>query len=305
MDAIRRFIDFCGPAVYVVMFFLAAYLVYKAGWENINFSLSDEELTGWAALSAFCAGVATVVSYFSGPMLNFGDISRYVHSQKAVKKGNFLGLPINFLLFSVLVVVTASATVPVYGRLITDPVETIAELDNTAAMVLGALTLMIATVGINIVANFIAPAFDFSTIAPKKISWRLGGMIAALGSILLMPWKLYNSPEIIHYTLDTLAAFIGPLFGVLIAFFYIVNKSPIDVEALFDSKENGRYYYNRGVNTNAVIAVGVAATVGVLIVLIPVFNALATYTWFIGAGLAGVIFFLLEKKNQGVEKGIE
>jgi NCS1 family nucleobase:cation symporter-1 len=29
-------------------------------------------------------------------------------------------------------------------------------------------------------------------------------MIAAVGSILLTPWNLFNSPELIHYTLDVL-----------------------------------------------------------------------------------------------------
>ena len=66
--------------------------------------------------------IALVVSYFSGPMLNFGDFARYGKSFEAVKKGNFLGLPVNFLVFSLLVVVTAAATVPVFGELITDPV---------------------------------------------------------------------------------------------------------------------------------------------------------------------------------------
>ena len=34
--------------------------------------------------------IAIVVSYFSGPMLNFGDFSRYGRSFEAVKKGNLL-----------------------------------------------------------------------------------------------------------------------------------------------------------------------------------------------------------------------
>ena len=84
---------------------------------------------------------------------------------------------------------------------------------------------MIATIGINIVANFVSPAFDFSNVNPQKISWRMGGMIAAVGSVLLTPWNLYSSPEVIHYTLDTLGAFIGPLFGVLIADFYLVKQA--------------------------------------------------------------------------------
>ncbi len=46
-------------------------------------------------------------------------------------------------------------------------------------------------------------------------------MIAAVGSVLITPWNLYNNPEVIHYTLETLGAFIGPLFGVLIADYYL------------------------------------------------------------------------------------
>ena len=58
-----------------------------------------------------------MVSYFSGPMLNFGDFARYGRTFKAVKRGNLLGLPVNFLFFSLLTVITASATVPVFGEL--------------------------------------------------------------------------------------------------------------------------------------------------------------------------------------------
>jgi len=300
MESIRKFIDFCGPAVYIVMAVLAIYLVSEAGWDNVNLNLSDHRLTGFAVLSTFCAAVATTVSYFSGPMLNFGDISRYGKSQKAVKIGNFLGLPLNFLVFSIMVVLTASATVPVYGRMITDPVDTIAELDNTYAIAFGALTLLIATVGINIVANFIAPAFDFSTVAPKMISWRMGGMIAAAGSIFLTPWNLYNSPDTIHYTLDTLAAFIGPVFGVLIAYFYVINRGDLNIPALFDSSPSGAYWYSKGFNVNSVIAICVAAVVGIVIVVVPTFEDAATYTWFIGAILAGVLVILLENIRPSV-----
>ena len=93
MDSIRKFIDFCGPAVYVVMFLLAGYLVIEAGWENIDFNLADGgiTLTGWAVLPVLLSAIALVVSYFSGPMLNYGDFARYGKSFAAVKKGNFLG----------------------------------------------------------------------------------------------------------------------------------------------------------------------------------------------------------------------
>ena len=106
MESIRRFIDFCGPDVYVVMFMLCGYLIYKAGWSAIDLTLGDVKYSGFDAVPVMLGAIALVVSYFSGPMLNFGDFSRYGKSFAAVKKGNFLGLPLNFLVFSVLVVVT-------------------------------------------------------------------------------------------------------------------------------------------------------------------------------------------------------
>jgi NCS1 family nucleobase:cation symporter-1 len=296
METIRKFIDFCGPAVYVVMIALAGYLIYKAGWSHIDLNLGDVKYHGWDALPIMLGAIALVVSYFSGPMLNFGDFSRYGKTFRAVKTGNFLGLPINFLFFSILTVVTASLTIPVFGKLITDPVETVSRIDSTFAIVLGALTFAIATIGINIVANFISPAFDFSNVSPQKISWRAGGMIAAVGSVLITPWNLYNNPDVIHYTLETLGAFIGPLFGVLIADFYLIRKQKVVVDDMFTMAPEGRYYYSKGYNPAAVIATVVGAVVAVFPVLapgVPGMHTTAQYSWFIGMGLGFLTYLAL------------
>jgi nucleobase:cation symporter-1, NCS1 family len=308
MEAIRRFIDFCGPAVYVVMFILCGYLIYKAGWGAIDLNLGAVKYTGLDSIPVMLGAIALVVSYFSGPMLNFGDFSRYGKSFAAVKKGNFLGLPVNFLVFSVLVVVTASLTLPVFGELLTDPVQTVARIDSTFAIVLGALTFTIATIGINIVANFISPAFDFSNVSPQRISWRAGGMIAAVGSVLITPWNLYNNPEVIHYTLETLGAFIGPLFGVLLADFYLVRKQKVVVDDLFTMAESGKYWYTKGYNKVAVIATVAGAVLAALPVLLAGsvygMHTAAQYSWFIGCGVALGLYRVLAVRDRFVAESV-
>ncbi|RFZ50959.1 nitrate reductase [Mycobacterium liflandii] len=301
MEAIRKFIDFCGPAVYVVMFALSGYLISKAGWAAIDLNLGDVRYSGWDAIPVMLGAIALVVSYFSGPMLNFGDFSRYGRSFGAVRKGNFLGLPLNFLLFSLLVVVTASLTVPVFGELITDPVQTVARIDSTFAIILSASTFTIATIGINIVANFISPAFDFSNVNPQRISWRTGGMIAAVGSALITPWNLYNHPDVIHYTLETLGAFIGPLFDVLIADYYLVRKQHVVVDDLFSLSHDGTYWYRKGYNPAAVIATAVSAAIAMVPVLASDVYGMYTaaeYSWFIGCGVALVVYYLLATRGR-------
>jgi NCS1 family nucleobase:cation symporter-1 len=296
METIRRFIDFCGPAVYVVMFLLTGYLIYRAGWGAIDLSLGEVKHTGLASIPVMLGAIALVVSYFSGPMLNFGDFSRYGRSFAVVKRGNLLGLPVNFLVFSVLVVVTTSLTLPVFGELITDPVATVARVDSTFAIVLGALTFTVATIGINIVANFISPAFDFSNVSPQRISWRAGGMIAAVGSVLITPWNLYNSPEVIHYTLEVLGAFIGPLFGVLIADYYLVRKQKVVVDDLFTMSPDGLYHYRKGYNPKAIAATAAGAIVAVVPVLVPALAPAAQYSWFIGMAVGLAVYALASKR---------
>ena len=132
--------------------------------------------------------------------------------------------------------------------------DTVSRIDSTTAVVLGALTFMIATIGINIVANFVSPAFDFSNVAPQHISWRTGGMIAAVGSIFITPWNLYNNPEVIHYTLDILGSCIGPLFGILIADYYLVRKQVVKVDDLYTMSPKGAYWYQNGYNRKAIWA---------------------------------------------------
>jgi len=296
MEAIRQFIDWAGPAVYVVMIALAVYLVTQAGLSNVSLTLGEVKYRGWDALPVMINAIALVVSYFSGPMLNFGDFSRYGKSFDAVRNGNFWGLPVNFLGFSLLTVITTSSTIPVFGHLIIDPVETVSRIDNTYAVVLGAFTFMTATIGINIVANFVSPAFDFSNVAPKLISWRMGGMIAAVGSVFITPWNLYNNPEVIHYTLDILGAFIGPLFGILIADFYIVKKQQVDVDDLYTMSPGGRYWYNGGYNKYAVMAVIPSALVPMICAIVPGLAVLANFTWFIGVGLGFGLYIMLTRR---------
>ena len=208
---------------------------------------------------------ALVVSYFSGPLLNFGDFSRYGKSMGEIRRGNRWGLPFNFLLFSIVTVVIVSGTQSLFGKMITDPIETVSMVGNDVAVAIGLLTMITATIGINIVANFVSPAFDFSNCSPQKISFRAGGMIAAVGSVLLTPWNLFQSPELIHYTLDVLGSFIGPLFGILIADFYLIKRSKVYVDDLFNDTPKGRYWYRGGFNPKAIAAL--LPSVGICLVI--------------------------------------
>ena len=291
MEIIRKFIDFAGPAVYVVMVSLAIWIVTKAGWKNISFSLSDKSLTSSQVVWEMILATALVASYFAGPTLNFSDFSRFCKSFKDVKKGNFLGLPINFLFFSIVSVIIVSATDPVYGKLITNPVDLVSKINNTTALLLGAFTFVTATIGINIVANFVSPAFDFSNVSPKHISWRMGGMIAALGSVLLTPWNLFSNPTAIHYSVDLLAGAIGPIYGIILTDYYSVRNKEMDIDSLFSAEPGSRYWYTSGINKKAASAIVIATAITIATTFMP--GDLADFSLFIGGATSSFIYKFL------------
>jgi Permease for cytosine/purines, uracil, thiamine, allantoin len=99
-------------------------------------------------------------------------------------------------------------------------------LDSVTAVLLGALTFVVATIGINIVANFVPPAFDITNIAPNKISWRAGGDRSDALRLYhtLEPFQFFSNPAVIHYTIDILACANGPLYGILLVDYYVIKK---------------------------------------------------------------------------------
>ena len=131
---------------------------------------------------------ATWITYFAALYLNFCDFSRYAPDKAAVRKGNLWGLPINLVLFSLVAGVTTIAAFKVYGEVLLHPEQISAKFDSWFLALLAALTFAVATLGINVVANFVSPAFDFSNVFPRQIDFKKGGYIAALIALVLYPF---------------------------------------------------------------------------------------------------------------------
>jgi nucleobase:cation symporter-1, NCS1 family len=299
METVRRFVDWAGPAIYVAMFALAIWILFEAGG-NIGLTLSSEDLSIGATILAFATAVSLVVAYFSTLMLNFCDFSRFSPTERMVKVGNFWGLPVNFLAFSLVVVVVTSGSQTVFGEAILDPVEVVSRIPNTLVLIIGALTFAIATVGINIVANFVSPCYDLANAFPKHIDFRRGGLITAVAALLVTPWNIYNSPVAINYFLQGLGAFLGPLFGIIFVDYYLVRRGRVDVDALYREGPSSPYWYQRGVNRKAVLVFAVSAVVAAVVALFPVFKTLSPFSWFVGAGLSAVLYYVVARRDPSL-----
>src|ERR1700723_4665972 len=259
MERIRKFIDFCGPAVYFVMFILAGWMLYKAGFSSLNLQLSPPASSNIATVGVMANAAMLIVAYFAALLLNFGDFARFGKDERAMKVGNFLGLPVNFLVFSIITVIVTAGTVKVFGEAIMDPVGIVERIGNPVVVALGSITFIVATMGIHIVANFVSPAYDISNLYPGKIDFRRGGLITSILSVMVCPWLFVSSPQAITIFVSIFGAALGPMFGIMVADYYLVKRQQIVLNDLYTMSRNGSLHFDGGWNRMALIALAGSA----------------------------------------------
>lgn len=302
METIRKFQDWAGPAVWVVMLILTFYVLKLAGW-HISLDLASAPAQ-WGSAHAIAAAVSLTVAYFSTLLLNFCDFSRFSPSRRAVWMANLWGLPVNFIAFSLVSVLVTAGSLQIYGEYIYDPVDLVARLDHPVAVILGAITFTVATLGINVVANFVSPAYDLANAWPSKITFVRGGFISACIALLITPWNLFNNPVIINIFLAALGAVLGPLFGVIIADYYILRRQQVQVSELFKAK--GMHSFVNGWNIRAVCAFLVASIPSIVVAVVPTeaCRFLSPFSWFIGAALALVAHLLISRNDPYILRAV-
>lgn len=295
MDWVGRFLNWAGPFVYAVMIALAGVIWWKAG-DAIWPAIGQMTTGSGGGVAAFFAVTGTMVAYFAAVVINFGDFARFVKDERAMRRGNFWGLPVSMAFFSFIALFITAGTVVIFGEKLTNPTEIVARVDNLLLTLIAAVTFFAATVGINLVANFVPAAYDIANLAPARISAKTGGMItAAVAFVIGALWLSVISRIGIASYVDTLGAVLAPLYGILIADYYIAQNQELVVDDLFRSDGGGRYYYQNGWNLRAIAAFAMAAVFSVATVWMPALEALAGFGWLIGAALGGVFYLILRK----------
>ncbi|WP_417617669.1 NCS1 family nucleobase:cation symporter-1 [Oceanisphaera sp.] len=297
IDKIKTFLNLAGPLVYLVMVILMIIVWVKAGDQLIpavSTIFSSAGTREGGDLAAFSAIVGTMVAYFAAVVINFGDFTRFVRSEREMKVGNLVGLPLNVAFFSFIALIITAGTLVLFGEALTNPADIIERVDSLPLTIVAALTFFAATVGINLVANFIPPAYDLANLFPKMISFRIGGLITAIIAFFVGAfWVSFISQIGIPGFVNALGAIVAPFYGIIVVDYYLVKRQQLDMEQLFSSAPTGAYYYRGGWNVKALLAFAMAATFSISTVLLPSLADLNGYGWLIGAALGGFFYKML------------
>jgi NCS1 family nucleobase:cation symporter-1 len=240
----------------------------------------------------FIPSLTGVVGFWATVALNIPDFTRVARSQRAHIAGQALGLPTTMTFYSFVGVAVTSATVVIFGQAIWDPVVVMSKLQNPAAVVIAMIALLMATLNVNVAANVVSPANDFSNLYPRRISFRAGGLITCFVGLVMQPWKLLSSyGSYIFGWLVGYSGFLGPIAGVLVADYFVVRKKVIVVDDLY--RRGGIYEFTSGFNLRALAALAAGIAVALAGLVVPQLRVLYDYAWFVGFGVSFLTHFVL------------
>jgi nucleobase:cation symporter-1, NCS1 family len=243
----------------------------------------------------FIPSLTGVVGFWATVSLNIPDFTRYARSQRDQMVGQALGLPATMTFYSFIGIAVTSATMIIFGEAIWDPVKVLARLGNPWAVVLAMIALLMATLNVNVAANVVSPANDFSNLSPRSISFRTGGLLTAVVGLLMQPWKLLSSYGSYIFTwLVGYSGFLGPIAGVLICDYFVVRKKILVTEDLY--RRGGQYEYSRGFHWAGVVALAAGAGVAFIGLVVPPLRVLYDYAWFVGFLVSFVVYLALMPK---------
>ncbi|WP_019672507.1 NCS1 family nucleobase:cation symporter-1 [Psychrobacter lutiphocae] len=301
IEPIKHFLNWAGPLVYLVMIILMGVVWYSAGSElipAISTIFSDNSSYTGSKFDGFTAIVGTMIAYFAAVVINFGDFARFVKSEKQMRLGNLIGLPFNMVFFSFIALIITAGTLVLFGEPLTNPSDIVKRVDAVPLTIVSALTFFAATVGINMVANFIPPAYDLANLFPKHISFRRGGLITAVIAFFVGGlWLSVISQVGVVGFVNIIGAIIAPFFGILVVDYYLIKKQQLDIQSLFDASPAGKYYYQNGWNIRGVIAFAVAAVVSLMVALTPSSAALEGFGFILGSAVGGAVYWVLMRKQ--------
>ncbi len=247
-------------------------------------------------LSVFVPWLTAMVGFWATLALNIPDFTRYARSQRDQMLGQSLGLLTTMPLFAFIGIVVTSATVILYGEAIWDPVKLLARLtEEYQSPVLGILVMIalsVATLTTNIAANIVSPANSLSNLMPQKISFRMGGFIAGVLGILILPWKLLDQYQL---WLISYSGLLGAVGGIVVCDYLVVRRCELNLPGLY--QEHRDYAYQSGVNRNAIYALLAGVAAALTGKLHPSLEFLFNGAWFSASAASFVVYYVLMQRR--------
>lgn len=303
MDGIRVLEKYSAPILIVLTSFLLGWAYVKAGGFGHMLSLSSR-LSNAEFWALFFPSLTANISFWATVALNIPDFTRYAKSQNDQILGQ-IGLPVFMGAFTFVGLAVTASTQVIFGRVISDPIQLLGQIGGLVTMTLAILGISLATLTTNIAANVVAPANALVNLSPSSFTFTRGALLTALLGIACQPWRLLQSSESFVYTwLVSYSALLGPIGGIILVDYYFLQRTNLNVNALYTTNPRGTYYYTGGYNLVAMISLvigimpvipGFLQKVGILSSVPKTFTVIYNNSWFVSFFSASIVYWMLSR----------
>ena len=302
----KFFINFSAMFVYFGLSFFLIIIIsenYIAVSQSFKDLLIFENFFSKENIIPIITISGTIFAYFSIIILNFGDFSRYVKDEKNLNLGN-LSLILNliiFSLFSVLIAIGAdlilNKNLQNIGQILTNPTDIIGKFDNISISIIVLFFILFASASTNLIANYVPSQNTLLNFFPQSLNLKSSGIIILiLGFLIGIFWVPVLSQIGILSFVDTVGAFFGPIFGIVIVDYYLIKKGKLNNKDIFSSIPNSSYYYSKGWHIKAIYSL----IIGFIFSASTIWNAdlsfLQSFSWIIGALMSSITYYLLANR---------
>ena len=302
----KKLVNYSAITVYagILLFFFTVLLSDVKMTANAFISILDfKNFLNSDNIAPILTVAGTIFAYFSIIIISFGDFSRHVKSEDDLKKGN-LSLILNLIIFSffaVFIVVGSDTFLNQkfedLDRIFTNPTDIIGKFDDIQITIIALFFIIVASASTNLVANFIPSQYSLINFSPKNLTLKSASYtISVIGFFIGIFWLTVLSQIGILSFVDTLGSFFGPIFGLMVADYYLIKDKNISNKDIYLADAESVYYFSNGWHIKAVYSL----VIGFIFSSSTIWNInlmfLQSYAWIIGAFISSLTYYLLAKK---------
>lgn len=293
---LNKFTAILNPCIYIVFGGMAVWAIMLVGigpiLDYLPTGVAKAENSGFL----FLVVINAVVAVWAAPAVSASDFTQNAHSFREQALGQTLGLVVAYVLFAVAgVCIIAGASIH-YGADTWNVLDIVQRWDSLFASFFAVLVILMTTISTNATGNIIPAGYQIAAIAPTKLTYKNGVLIASIISLLICPWKLMENQDSIYLFLDIIGGMLGPVIGVMLAHYFVVMRGKINLDELYTASGDYQYFDN-GFNLTAFLVTLVAVIFSLGGKFIPLPEPLSRVSWFVGVIIAFGAYALLKKRS--------
>lgn len=301
MEVVKKLESWAAPFIFSMTTLLVIWIVSQAKGFGSLLSEPGKFTDLRSFLPVLMPSVTAMIGSWSTLSLNMPDFTRFSRGQREQIIGQAVALPTSMTAFSAMGVVITSAGLMLYPHMkredLWDPVKLIGQFSEPWIVALAMFTVILATLSVNIAANVVSPANDFANAFPRWISFKRGALLTGIIALLMQPWQLIADPHAYIFTwLLGYAGGLGSIGGILIIDYWVIRKKHLELADLYLT--DGCYSYTNGWNLKALAATLTACFFAWIGAFVPSLHVLYDYSWFVGFGIASVMYYFLMKQSD-------